>query len=115
LVLMASSATMAVNVTLYKKLPYDPTTAFIPLAGRARVPFVLLVNLTLPVYSLLELIAYRNARRPGIARHHQADHATCPPGRVPLRHDRDKSENGRWSIYSGRRNACANAGRRPHN
>ena len=28
--LMAPSSTMAVNVTLYKKLPYDPTVDFIP-------------------------------------------------------------------------------------
>jgi tripartite-type tricarboxylate transporter receptor subunit TctC len=47
---------MAINVTLYKKLPYDPTTDFIPLAGLARVPFVLIVNPSLPVHSLLELI-----------------------------------------------------------
>jgi tripartite-type tricarboxylate transporter receptor subunit TctC len=40
LLLMAPSSTMAVNVTLYKKLPYDPPTDFIPLAGLARVPFV---------------------------------------------------------------------------
>ena len=48
LLLMAPSSTMAVNVTLYKKLPYDPPTDFIPLAGLARVPFVLLVNPSLP-------------------------------------------------------------------
>ena len=51
--LMAPSSTMAVNVTLYKKLPYDPPTDFIPLAGLARVPFVLLVNPALPVHWLL--------------------------------------------------------------
>src|SRR5262249_30100024 len=60
--LMAPSSTMAVNVTLYKKLPYDPPTDFIPLAGLARVPFVLLVNPSLPVHSLPELIAYAKAR-----------------------------------------------------
>ena len=74
LLLMAPSATMAVNVTLYKKLPYDPTTDFIPLAGLVRVPFVLLVNPSLPVYSLLELIAYAKAR-PG-----QLSFASVGPG-----------------------------------
>jgi tripartite-type tricarboxylate transporter receptor subunit TctC len=74
LLLMAPSSTMAVNVTLYKKLPYDPTTDFIPLAGLARVPFVLVVNPSLPVYSLLELIAYAKAR-PG-----QLSFASVGPG-----------------------------------
>src|SRR6266540_3442966 len=74
LLLMAPSSTMAVNVTLYKKLPYDPTTDFIPLAGLARVPFVLIVNPSLPVHSLLELIAYAKAR-PG-----QLSFASVGPG-----------------------------------
>src|SRR5499433_3467775 len=72
--LMAPSSTMAVNVTLYKKLPYDPTTDFIPLAGLARVPFVLIVNPSLPVHSLPELIAYAKAR-PG-----QLSFASVGPG-----------------------------------
>jgi len=74
LLLMAPSSTMAVNVTLYKKLPYDPTTDFIPLAGLARVPFVLIVNPSLPVHSLLEMIAYAKAR-PG-----QLSFASVGPG-----------------------------------
>src|SRR5262249_46045405 len=74
LLLMAPSSTMAVNVTLYKKLPYDPPTDFIPLAGLARVPFVLLVNPSLPVHSLPELIAYAKAR-PG-----QLSFASVGPG-----------------------------------
>src|SRR6516162_2075256 len=72
--LMAPSSTMAVNVTLYKKLPYDPATDFIPLAGLAWVPFVLLVNPSLPVHSLLELLAYARAR-PG-----QLSFASVGPG-----------------------------------
>jgi tripartite-type tricarboxylate transporter receptor subunit TctC len=72
--LMAPSSTMAVNVTLYKKLPYDPTTDFVPLAGLARVPFVLVVNPSLPVHSLKELIAYAK-ERPG-----QLSFASVGPG-----------------------------------
>jgi len=71
---MAPSSTMAVNVTLYKKLPYDPATDFIPLAGLAWVPFVLLVNPALPVHSLLELLAYAR-ERPG-----QLSFASVGPG-----------------------------------
>jgi tripartite-type tricarboxylate transporter receptor subunit TctC len=72
--LMAPSSTMAINVTLYKKLPYDPATDFIPLAGLAQVPFVLIVNPLLPVHSVLELIAYAKAR-PG-----QLSFASVGPG-----------------------------------
>ncbi len=72
--LMAPSSTMAINVTLYKKLPYDPTIDFIPLAGLARVPFVLIVNPSLPVHSLLELIKYAK-ERPG-----QLSFASVGPG-----------------------------------
>jgi tripartite-type tricarboxylate transporter receptor subunit TctC len=72
--LMAPSSTMATNVTLYRKLPYDPTTDFIPLAGLARVPFILLVNRSLPVHSLRELIKYAK-ERPG-----QLSFASVGPG-----------------------------------
>jgi tripartite-type tricarboxylate transporter receptor subunit TctC len=56
--LIAPSATMAVNVTLFKTLPYDPTVDFIPLALAAQTPFVLVVNSDLPVKSVRELIQY---------------------------------------------------------
>jgi tripartite-type tricarboxylate transporter receptor subunit TctC len=74
LLLMAPSSTMAVNPTLYKKLPYDPTTDFIPLAGLARVPFVLLVHPSLPVQTLQDFIKYA-AARPG-----QLSFASVGPG-----------------------------------
>jgi tripartite-type tricarboxylate transporter receptor subunit TctC len=56
--MIAPSATMAVNVTLYKSLPYDPTADFIPLALAAQTPFVLVVNPNIPVRSVRELIQY---------------------------------------------------------
>jgi tripartite-type tricarboxylate transporter receptor subunit TctC len=59
--LMAPSPTMAVNVSLYKSLPYDPLADFIPLALLAQTPFVLIVNHELPVKSVPELIAYAKA------------------------------------------------------
>ncbi len=59
--LMAPSPTMAVNVSLYKSLPYDPLADFIPLALIAQTPFVLMVNPDLPVKSVTELIAYAKA------------------------------------------------------
>ena len=55
--LMATSTPMAINVSLHKSLPFDPTTDFIPLAMVAQSPFVLIVKPSLPVKSLAELIA----------------------------------------------------------
>ncbi len=59
--LMAPSPTMAVNVSLFKNLPYDPLTDFVPLALLAGTPFVLMVNLDLPVHSVPELLAHAKA------------------------------------------------------
>src|SRR5439155_6459120 len=42
--MIASGATMAVNVSLHTKLPYDPAVDFVPIALIARVPEVLVVN-----------------------------------------------------------------------
>ena len=54
---MAGSASLATTVTIYKKLPYDPMKEFSPLALITRIPFVLVVNPSLPVKTVLELIA----------------------------------------------------------
>jgi tripartite-type tricarboxylate transporter receptor subunit TctC len=62
--LIAPSPTMAVNVTLYKALPYDPVTDFVPLAMAAQTPFVLVVNPSLPIKTVAELIQYVK-ERPG--------------------------------------------------
>jgi tripartite-type tricarboxylate transporter receptor subunit TctC len=59
--LMAPTPTMAVNVSLYKSLPYEPLTDFVPLAQLSQTPFVLIVNPALPVKSVAELIAYSKA------------------------------------------------------
>ena len=59
--LMAPAPTMATNVSLYKSLPYEPLTDFVPLALLAQTPFVLIVNPDLPVKSVTELIAYAKA------------------------------------------------------
>src|SRR5437868_5970642 len=64
--LMATSTTLAINKTLYKKLPYDPVRDFTPVALVAGVPFALIVNPTLPVRTLAEFIAYAKAN-PGLA------------------------------------------------
>lgn len=59
--MIAPSATMAVNVTLFKSLPYDPAKDFIPLALPARTPFVLVAHPSLPVASVADFIKYAKA------------------------------------------------------
>jgi tripartite-type tricarboxylate transporter receptor subunit TctC len=61
---MAGSAALATSVTIYKKLPYDPTKDFAPLAFIARIPFVLVVHPSLPVHSVREFIDLAK-RKPG--------------------------------------------------
>lgn len=58
---MGTSTPLAINATLHKKLPYDPGKDFVPLALVANVPFVLVVNPSLPVKTTAELVQYARA------------------------------------------------------
>jgi tripartite-type tricarboxylate transporter receptor subunit TctC len=60
--LIATSTTLAINKTLYRRLPYDPVADFAPIALVAAVPFALIVNPSVPVNSLGEFIAYAKAK-----------------------------------------------------
>jgi tripartite-type tricarboxylate transporter receptor subunit TctC len=62
--LVATSSAMAINPTLYKKITYDPVKDFTPIAMLAHLPFILLVNPSLPVNSVADLIKYAK-ERPG--------------------------------------------------
>ena len=42
--LMTTSTTMAINVSVFKNLAYDPAKDFVPVALVSGVPFVLVVN-----------------------------------------------------------------------
>ena len=64
--LMATSTTLAINKTLYKKLPYDPVKDFAPIALVAGVPFALIINPAIPAKTLTEFIAYAKSK-PGLA------------------------------------------------
>ncbi len=64
--LIATSTTLAINKTLYKKLPYDPVKDFTPIALVAGVPFALIVNRQVPAKTLTEFIAYAKSK-PGLA------------------------------------------------
>jgi tripartite-type tricarboxylate transporter receptor subunit TctC len=60
--LMATSTTLAINKTLYRKLPYDPVKDFTPIALVAGVPFALIINPTLPAKTLAEFVAYAKSK-----------------------------------------------------
>ena len=61
-IMMATSGTMAMNTTLYKKLPYDPGKDLVLVALVCNVPFVLVVNPALPVNSVADLVKLAKAQ-----------------------------------------------------
>jgi tripartite-type tricarboxylate transporter receptor subunit TctC len=63
--LLGTVATHGINVSLYKKLSFDPVKDFAPVSLVASTPSVLEVNSSVPVNSVQELIAYakRNPRK----------------------------------------------------
>lgn len=64
----------AINLSLYKQLPYDTVKDFVPVAYVALAPFLLIVNADVPVQSVSELIAYIKAKPGGI------DYGSSGPG-----------------------------------
>ena len=65
-ILIGTSTTMAINVSVYKNLPYDPTKDLVPIALVAGVPFILVTNPSLPVKSLADLVAYAKKQPQGL-------------------------------------------------
>jgi tripartite-type tricarboxylate transporter receptor subunit TctC len=59
--LMGTVGTHAINASLYSKMPYDHVKDFAPAILVAGVPNVLVVNPSVPVNSVQELIAYAKA------------------------------------------------------
>ena len=60
---MGGSSNLAVAVTLYPKLPYDPTKDFTPVINVAAGAYALAVNPSVPVKNVKELVALA-ARKP---------------------------------------------------
>ena len=59
--LMGLNGNLAVNPSLFAKLPYDALGDFTPVAMLAEYPFLVVVNKDLPVKSIKELVAYLKA------------------------------------------------------
>ena len=62
--LMGGASANAANPSLYKTLPYDPVKDLVPVVRFGLLPFVLLVNPSVPVKSVPELIDYAK-KNPG--------------------------------------------------
>jgi tripartite-type tricarboxylate transporter receptor subunit TctC len=59
---MANNSTHGSNPAVYAKLPYDPVKDFAPISFVASVPYVLVVQPSMPVNSVRDLIEYVKAR-----------------------------------------------------
>jgi len=55
--LLGNIGTQAINPSLYRKLPYDPDTAFAPISLVAELPLAMMVHPTVPARSAAEFIA----------------------------------------------------------
>jgi tripartite-type tricarboxylate transporter receptor subunit TctC len=73
-ILLASSQSHATNVSLIRKLPYDPIADFAPIARLTIFPAVLVVHQSIPAKTVAELVAYAK-QRPG-----QINYASSGPG-----------------------------------
>src|SRR4051794_25719705 len=61
-IMMATSSTLAINVTLYKQLPYEPRKDLVAAALICSVPFALVVDPSLPVNNVNDLIKLARER-----------------------------------------------------
>src|SRR3954449_5731785 len=59
---MANNSTHGSNPAVYAKLPYDAVNDFAPISFVASVPYVLVVEPSLPVSSVQDLIAFAKSR-----------------------------------------------------
>src|SRR5450631_1255521 len=75
--LLGNIASLAINVGIYPKMPYDPVKDFTPIIRTVDVNYVLVVNPSLPVKTVPELIAYAKAH-PG-----QLSYGSAGSGSLP--------------------------------
>ena len=64
--LLATSTTMAINVSIYKKLAYDPAKDLTPVALVAGIPFLLVVNPATEVKSIPDLVKLAKEQKGGL-------------------------------------------------
>lgn len=59
--LFGTSGPLAINVSLYKKIGYDPVKSFAPVIQIGHLPNVLVINPAIPAKNVKELVAYAKA------------------------------------------------------
>ena len=64
--LLATSTTMAINASIYKKLAYDPAKDLTPVALVAGIPFLLVVNPATGVKSVADLVTLAKKEKGGL-------------------------------------------------
>jgi tripartite-type tricarboxylate transporter receptor subunit TctC len=74
-IVLGTVSTHAINASVYSKLPYDPIKDFAPIIEFGAVPQVLVVNASLPIKSVQDLIEYARAR-PGRVTYGSAGNGT---------------------------------------
>jgi tripartite-type tricarboxylate transporter receptor subunit TctC len=75
--LLGNIASLATNVGVYPKMPYDPMKDFTPIVRTVDVNYVLVVHPSLPVKTVPELIAYAKAN-PGKLSYGSAGSGSLP-------------------------------------
>lgn len=60
-IMLGAASVLAINQSLYSAMPYDSATAFAPITNMVKTTNVLVVNPSLPVKSVKDLIAYGRA------------------------------------------------------
>ena len=65
-IIMTSSA-LAINPAIYKGLGYDAVNDFAPVSLATLIPFILVVNVSLPVNSVREFIVLARARKKALS------------------------------------------------
>jgi len=75
--MVGNIGTHTINVSLFKKLSYDPVKDFAPISQMALLPMFLLVNPAVPANSVRELVAYAKAK-PG-----QVNYSSSGAGGMP--------------------------------
>ncbi|MGB3067778.1 MAG: tripartite tricarboxylate transporter substrate binding protein [Ottowia sp.] len=60
--LLSTTGPLSINKLLYRRMPYDPVTAFTPIALLADLPLVLAAHPSVPAKDLTQLIAWLKAR-----------------------------------------------------
>ncbi|MEO8741092.1 MAG: tripartite tricarboxylate transporter substrate binding protein [Casimicrobiaceae bacterium] len=75
--LLGNIASLAINVGIYPKMPYDPVRDFTPIMHTVDVNYVLVVHPSVPVNSVAELVAYAKAN-PGKLSYGSAGSGSMP-------------------------------------